>query len=843
MRNRQNNLHDAPELGFVLGGRFELVRFLGAGGMGAVYEAVATDSRRVAVKVMLEASLSERGAELVERFKREIVVTSTLQSPHIVPTLDAGMDDEIGAPFLVMPLLSGLDLARQIERSGALHPTVAARVFRQGCRAVELAHEAEVIHRDIKPANFFLEHHPSGEVTVRLFDFGIAKCTIGPNTELTRTGSLLGTLDYMAPEQLVNVKDVDARCDVWGLGVALYQVLSNTLPFEQIESPATLMNAIVNRETKPLLQDVAPWVDSGLAAIVHGALLRDRELRCPSVAAFAEALEPHTGGSDELEARMFESLRNSWQETQPPLVSVPKSWNEFGRDGPAPTPMLPDADPLLGKNIGSYTLVRRLGRGGMGAVYEATGQGDQRVAIKVIRPELAGTSTTARRRFAREARVVQQIESDNVVRIHEIGSDSEHELPYIVMDLLNGADLNTTVRQHGPLDPDVVARIFLQACDGLTAAHALGFVHRDVKPANLFLHAEPSGRIVVKVCDFGIAKEEKDSSTSDGADTTENLTGTGGMLGSPMYMSPEQATNAKAIDHRTDVWSLGASMFHALSGVPPWEGRESVGELVLAVCTHPVPDLQQCAPWVSGELADMVRSAMSKEPESRLPSIATYAERLRKHLGDQTEVLASELRPLSKTVRVHKAPRKVVSVDAGGDASGVASTIFQAPRSRRWPWYAAGALVTIGAAAWWMRPSHPVSTAPPTTMAEPSRSAVERQLLEVAIDIAPAGAQVLIEGRAQQLVDGRLVLVGEAGDKFEVEVRHGEQRRREVVVISRDGTPSMSQIALDDPTETDPASPQPLPRSVPKGVQPVATTPPEPKPPPEPEKPKHRTAW
>jgi len=128
-------------------------------------------------------------------------------------------------------------------------------------------------------------------------------------------------------------------------------------------------------------------------------------------------------------------------------------------------------------------------------------------------------------------------------------------------------------------------------------------------------------------------------------------------------------------------------------------------------------------------------------------------------------------------------------------------------------------------------------------MAEPSRSAVERQLLEVAIDIAPAGAQVLIEGRAQQLVDGRLVLVGEAGDKFEVEVRHGEQRRREVVVISRDGTPSMSQIALDDPTETDPASPQPLPRSVPKGVQPVATTPPEPKPPPEPEKPKHRTAW
>ena len=232
MRNRQNNLHDAPELGFVLGGRFELVRFLGAGGMGAVYEAVATDSRRVAVKVMLEASLSERGAELVERFKREIVVTSTLQSPHIVPTLDAGMDDEIGAPFLVMPLLSGLDLARQIERSGALHPTVAARVFRQGCRAVQRAHEAEVIHRDIKPANFFLEHHPSGEVTVRLFDFGIAKCTIGPNTELTRTGSLLGTLDYMAPEQREKSKSADRRADIYALGATLYHLTTGSLPFE-----------------------------------------------------------------------------------------------------------------------------------------------------------------------------------------------------------------------------------------------------------------------------------------------------------------------------------------------------------------------------------------------------------------------------------------------------------------------------------------------------------------------------------------------------------------------------------------------------------------------------------
>ena len=271
--------------------------------------------------------------------------------------------------------------------------------------------------------------------------------------------------------------------------------------------------------------------------------------------------------------------------------------------------------------------------------------------------------------------MVQQIDDDHVVRIHEVAADASHALPYIVMDLLRGADLAVTVRQLGPLPPKVVARLFAQACAGLGAAHALGFIHRDVKPANLFLDRLPSGEVVLKVCDFGIAKEILEEAGA----ATEHLTRTGGMLGSPMYMSPEQATDAKTIDHRTDVWSLGASMFHALCGVPPWDGEESVGKLVLAVCTQPVPDVQERAPWVDGELASIVREAMRKDPKKRLATMQDFAERLRRFAGDDTTVTRDELRRLGRATLSRQPPRAVVPAQVLARAALVA----RAPSS---PW-------------------------------------------------------------------------------------------------------------------------------------------------------------
>jgi serine/threonine protein kinase len=735
------DLREAPPLGAVVGG-YELVAYLGSGGMGAVYEAVQGSSR-VALKILRTATLAAQGLEAVERFKREVVLSQTLESPHLVPTIDAGMDDELGLPFLVMPLLVGLDLQQLVDRIGPLHPTVAARVLRQACRAVALAHDAAVIHRDLKSANLFLDHDPDGGVTVRVLDFGIAKW-LEDEAAITRTGSLLGTPAFMSPEQIGDPKSVDARSDVWGLGVTLYQMLSGHVPFESIRSVARICVAISHEDTKPLLQELAPWVDPGLALVVHGTLIRKRDQRCPGVGELMSALEPFTGGSDDIRAGELVPLGPELRGARAEVIERPSSWHTVSPPARAPEPASADRDPLLGKTLaGRYLLLRCLGRGGMGAVYEARGAEDRRLAVKVIRPELAGTSPSARRRFVRETKVVQRIESPHVVRIIEVDSDPEHELPFLAMELLHGSDLETVIRQRGALLPGTVARLFAQACSGLDAVHASGFVHRDVKPANLFLHAQPSGDVVVKVCDFGIVKQ-LDAGDGDTTADTGGLTRTGAMLGSPMYMSPEQATNAKELDEKSDVWSVGIALYEALSGTTPWHGRASVGEVVLAVCTQTVPHLQDRAPWVPPALTDIVHRTLRRDPHARFQSMSELRQALLDFAGGDARVRLQDLVSVSDTQRREPAARaRSVPRDAPPssddiaeaatvphsasvastvpDVDGVASTLLDdGVRGRRGRWLVVAAAALAGGGVWlgMRHPATPEAAPPPASPSE-----------------------------------------------------------------------------------------------------------------------------
>lgn len=834
-------LIQAPTVGAIVGGGYELVRFLGAGGMGAVYEAVSEDGRRVAVKLLLDQAASAPNPIVMKRFEREISLTATLDDPHVVPTLDAGIDEALGLPFMVMPLLVGMDLMQLVEKIGPVHPTVAARILRQACRALAYAHEQGVIHRDVKPANLFLDHARDGSVRVRVLDFGIAKW-LESGSELTQTGAMLGTPHYMAPEQVLDAKSADEQTDVWGLGISLYEALSDEIPFREVSSFAKLCVAITTQDTAPTLQQAARWIDPKLAAIVHGALLREREDRCPDVASWAAALEPFTGGSDELNARMLEPLTPAVRELEAEVAAIPRRWEDLSLDGDphALEPREGDADPLLGKRVGDYELLRCLGHGGMGAVYEARDDRDRRVAIKVIRPEIAGTSASARKRFAREARLVQQIDDDHVVRIHEVAADASHALPYIVMDLLQGADLAVTVRQLGPLPPAVVARLFIQACEGLGAAHELGFIHRDVKPANLFLDRVPNGEVVLKVCDFGIAKEILEEGGA-----TEHLTRTGGMLGSPMYMSPEQATDAKTIDHRTDVWSLGASLYHALCGAPPWDGEQSVGKLVLAVCTKPVPDVQERAPWVDGELASIVREAMRKDPRKRIATMVDFAERLRRYAGDDSRVRRDELRRLGRATLSRQPPRAVVPVSATSYGSGVASTIegLPVPRARwkRWGGIAAAGIAVTGAVALWVAQGSEGAASEPgsDTRAEASASATASAEsapvpIRAVVRIEPAHAEVEIDGEPRDVEDGVLTLSGAPGTRFAIVLRHdGREHRQELVLPEQDL--STHRVAIPAPiasasAPTPPPVAGPLPQARTTATADAITPPPPPAP-------------
>ncbi len=297
-----------------------------------------------------------------------------------------------------------------------------------------------------------------------------------------------------------------------------------------------------------------------------------------------------------------------------------------------------------------YAIVRLLGQGGMGAVYEAkhTGTG-RRVAVKIILREGA-TNEDHVARFQREARAVGAVESDYIAQVFDTGRDRETGAPYIAMEFLEGEDVQALLERLGPLPVDLALRIALQACLGLERAHAAGVIHRDIKPANLFLARKEHGARVVKLLDFGVAKITAAEPVDHG------LTKTGAMIGSPLYMSPEQARGSGVIDARSDLWSLGVSLYQCISGSRPNDGVQGLGELLLTLCSTPAPWLQSVAPWVPAEVAQVVRRALTIDPTARYAGAAELAGALRALLPYGHAIVDPMLVPLGATTRSFTAP-------------------------------------------------------------------------------------------------------------------------------------------------------------------------------------------
>ncbi len=254
-----------------------------------------------------------------------------------------------------------------------------------------------------------------------------------------------------------------------------------------------------------------------------------------------------------------------------------------------------------------YLLVRTIGRGGMGAVWAAKNVRTEReVALKLITDENADY----RARLLREARACGRITHRNVIEIYDVG-ETATGTPFLVMPLLEGEPLSRRLRRERVLPPAIAAQIATEIARALSAAHASGIVHRDLKPANVFMHHEPgAGSLVVKVLDFGISKVVETDSTT---------TTTGTILGSPAYMSPEQAKGERYVDQRADLWSLGVTLFEMLAGRRPFQG-ESMFTVVAAVLEGPMPRLLDFAPHVEPGLADVVARCMERDVARRVQS-------------------------------------------------------------------------------------------------------------------------------------------------------------------------------------------------------------------------------
>jgi len=275
---------------------------------------------------------------------------------------------------------------------------------------------------------------------------------------------------------------------------------------------------------------------------------------------------------------------------------------------------------LVNQTIGNYRVVSLLGEGGMGVVYLAQHPViGRKVAIKLLHAVLA-RDTDIVSRFFNEARAIHMIAQENIVEILDFGQTTDGQ-PYFIMEYLTGESLSEAVGR-GPMAPAAVEEIGGQMCRALGAAHAKGIVHRDLKPHNVQLVDKGDGGLHVKILDFGVAKI---LASPDGAQSVK--TRTGSLMGTPLYMSPEQCKGSGTLDHRTDIYSLGVMLFEMLSGRPPFIA-EGVGELFAKHMLEEPPSLLDFVPRTPDHMAAAIMKSLAKEPRDRFQTMEEFRQAL-----------------------------------------------------------------------------------------------------------------------------------------------------------------------------------------------------------------------
>jgi len=285
--------------GDVLAGKYRVESVLGAGGMGVVVAVTHLELLEPrAIKFMRAEGLAD--ADAVERFAREARAASLLKSEHVARVYDVGRLPD-GAPYMVMEYLEGADLAAALKRAGAMPVAEAALYILQAAEVLAEAHGRGIVHRDLKPANLFLTLRPDGAPSIKVLDFGISKILGNPaELDITRTDTLLGSPNYMSPEQMLATRDVDGRSDLWSLGVILYQLLTRQLPFRG-RTVAEIVAAVL--ETRPAApSQLCPGLPPEIDPVVLRCLERDVSLRFADMGELARALAPFAPGSEPLVA-------------------------------------------------------------------------------------------------------------------------------------------------------------------------------------------------------------------------------------------------------------------------------------------------------------------------------------------------------------------------------------------------------------------------------------------------------------------------------------------------------------------------------------------------------------
>ncbi len=317
---------------------------------------------------------------------------------------------------------------------------------------------------------------------------------------------------------------------------------------------------------------------------------------------------------------------------------------------------------------GKYRVERTLAEGGMGLVVAATHLHlEQRVALKFLRGEVTSLQWDALARFSREAKAVAQLRSEHVAHVLDAGVTDEGT-PYMVMEYLEGRSLAGALQIDGPLDVASATEFAIQACEGLAEAHAHGIVHRDIKPYNLFLTERSPGRSAIKIVDFGISKFA----------FSDNVT-TGVIVGSPCYMSPEQLRSTASVDHRSDIWSLGATLYELLAGRAAFDASQTLPELVTSILDGATPNLRECRPDAPPGLAAIVERCLAKDREARFQSAGDVAMALLPFAPPRAHVPAERAASMKPAFVAPTSASEAIVENADGSLAPVSNEIAPAP--------------------------------------------------------------------------------------------------------------------------------------------------------------------
>ncbi|RMG07298.1 MAG: serine/threonine protein kinase [Planctomycetota bacterium] len=574
-------------------GSFRVEKMLGKGAMGQVFQGTGPNGEVVAIKVLHQRfSKSKR---VKARFVREAKAVERIQHPNVVRFFETGEEPGLGQ-YIAMEFVDGDAMNDMIKKNGGKPFSVeqALDFFVQTCKGMRAAHAAGVIHRDLKPENVLVSRR--GEV--KITDFSLARRD-QDSMLLTRPGQVMGTPHFMSPEQ-ARGETVDARTDIYSLGAMLYTMLTGKFPFPN-GTVSEVIAAHCEKE-RPNPRDHNKEVPSRLAAMVRKLMAIDRNERYQTVEAILDELNEIYGFETEDDEAIVGAL--------PP-----------------------------GTRVDEFTIEKVLGAGGMGAVYQAKTTAGP-VALKILPPE-PGRPPQERlrdvRRFHNEAKIARRVKSPNVYRIVKFGVDQNGQA-FIAMSLEEGVSLAKLVSKRGFLSPDLIRKVARGMCEALHAIHAAKIVHRDITPANVILRGDYENAADANVCliDFGLAipmEREKKEGALEGsaiklghiakkADDSvldldedslylEDLPG-----GTPAYMAPEVLEDPSLVDGRADLYGLGATLYHAATGHPPYTG-ETIQQVIYQQRSQPPAPITQFNADFPEELSELILQLLGNHPNFR----------------------------------------------------------------------------------------------------------------------------------------------------------------------------------------------------------------------------------